>query len=1019
MSQKVLSYINEVSEKYKTGRAGEHAYRPTFEKLVKSLDQKIGIINDPKRTEYGAPDFVFVRGDLIAGYVETKDIDADLDKVEKTEQVERYLGYSNLILTNYLEFRFFRNGERYGEPIVIGKIINGEIHIQEKFADFLENAINDFLAAKPEKIKSGSRLAKIMGGKARRIRDNVKQFFVVSSDNNKELMKVYETIKKLLVHDLNPDTFADMYAQTLVYGLFVARFSDSSPENFTRQEARDLVPASNPFLRHFFDHIAGADFDQRLAYIVNELCEVFKVADVQRLMSQYFQKDLWGKDVKGPDPVIHFYEDFLNEYDPILRKKMGAYYTPLPVVYFIVRAIDDILQKEFKLTNGLADTSKLPSGFHRVQVLDPAVGTGTFISAVIRIIYERILKSGQKGRWPTYVHHDLLPRLYGFELMIAPYTIAHLKLAMAFKETGFWNFHRRLGIYLTNSLEESTIQDGSLFPNFGLAESIAKESKEASVIKNKTPIMVILGNPPYSSVSSNKTDYANSLVEKYKVEPGGIEKLKERKNWLDDDYVKFISLAENLVDKNGEGVLAYITNNGFIDNPTFRGMRWHLLKTFDDIYILDLHGNVRKKETAPDGGKDENVFSIMQGVSINIFIKKNKDKKELGNIYHADLYGKRENKFDFLNKNNFGNIKWDKIKNTLPNLFFLSKGNIKDEEKYNQGFSLGDLFIKYSCGIVTMGDNFIVDINKDVLVKRMSDFLNNEISEASLKTKYKLGKNYANWIVKNKAKIKIDDDKIIRYSYRPFDERYTIFDSNLIWRTRENVMKDVYKNNFSLVFEKIASNKSQPVGIFLSKNIIDCHLTGGQSYIGNLYSVGINNEKILNINSEIINKIKKTTENIIPEDVFDYVYAVLHSPGYRKKYKEFLKIDFPRVPYPKDAKSFKKLVALGIELRSLHLLESPKVNKFITSYPKDGSNVVEKITYKDGNVFINTEQYFGNVPEVAWNFWIGGYQPAQKWLKDRKERTLTNEDIEHYQKMIVALTETDKIMKEIDRINIL
>ena len=1018
MSQKVLSYINEVSEKYKTGRAGEHAYRPTFEKLVKTLDQKIGIINDPKRTEYGAPDFVFVRGELITGYVETKDIDADLDKVEKTEQVKRYLGYSNLILTNYLEFRFFRNGERYGEPIVVGKIINEEVHIQEKFADLLENAITDFLAAKPEKIKSGSRLAKIMGGKARRIRDNVKQFFTVGSDNNKELIKVYDTIKKLLVHDLNPDTFADMYAQTLVYGLFVARFGDSSPENFTRQEARDLVPASNPFLRHFFDHIAGADFDQRLAYIVNELCEVFKVADVQQLMSQYFQKDLWGKDIKGPDPVIHFYEDFLNEYDPILRKKMGAYYTPLPVVYFIVRAIDDILQKEFKLTNGLADTSKLPNGLHRVQVLDPAVGTGTFISAVIRIIYERFVKTKQEGRWPTYVHHDLLPRIYGFELMMASYTIAHLKLSMAFKETGFKHFNRRLGIYLTNSLEESTVQDGGLFPNFGLAESIAKESKEASVIKNKTPIMVVLGNPPYSSVSSNKTDYANSLVEKYKVEPGGIEKLKERKNWLDDDYVKFISLAENLVDKNGEGVLAYITNNGFIDNPTFRGMRWHLLKTFDDIYILDLHGNARKKETIPDGGKDENVFNIMQGVSINIFIKKNKDKKELGNIHYADLYGKRENKFDFLNKNNFGNIKWNKIKNTLPNLFFLSKGNIKDEEKYNQGFSLGDLFIKYSCGVVTMGDHFIVDIDKDVLVKRMSDFLNNEVSESNLKIRYELGKNYANWIVKNKTKIKIDDDKIIRYSYRPFDERYTIFDSNLIWRTRENVMKDVYKNNFSLVFEKIASNKSQPVGIFLSKNIIDCHLTGGQSYIGNLYSVGINNEKIPNMNSEIISRIKEITGDITPEDVFDYVYAVLHSPDYRKKYKEFLKIDFPRIPYPEDKKQFKSLIAFGKELRSIHLFESPKLNRLITTYSEDGSDIIEEVKYKDKKVFLNKNQYFGNVPEEAWNFWVGAYQPAQKWLKDRKGRTLTNEDIEHYQKMIVALAETDQIMKEIDGIGL-
>lgn len=1015
MSQNISLYINEISEKYGTGRAGEHAYRPSFEKLIKSLDQKLGVINDPQRTEYGAPDFIFVRGDLIAGYAETKDIDADLDRAEKTEQVKRYLGYSNLILTNYLEFRFFRNGERYSEPIIIGKITNSTICIQEESISLLENAIADFLAAKPEAVKSGARLAKIMGGKARRIRDNIKQFLASKSENNKELIRIYETIKELLVHDLSPDAFADMYAQTLVYGLFVARYHDDSPENFTRQEARDLIPASNPFLRHFFDHIAGADFDQRLAYIINELCEIFQVADVQQLMSQYFKKNLWGEKISGPDPVIHFYEDFLNEYDPVLRKKMGAYYTPLPIVRFIIRAVDYILQKEFKLANGLADTSKLPNGLHRVQILDPAVGTGTFISAVIRIIYERLLKAGQKGRWPMYVHHDLLPRLYGFELMMTPYTIAHLKLGMAFKETGFWNFHRRLGIYLTNSLEKGSLQK-NLFTGFGFAESIAEESKEASVIKSEKPIMVVVGNPPYSSISSNKTEYANSLVEKYKVEAGGKERLKERKNWLDDDYVKFISFAEDLLNKNGEGVLAYITNNGFIDNPTFRGMRWHLLKTFDDIYILDLHGNVRKKEKAPHDSKDENVFNIMQGVSINIFIKKSKDKKEPGNVYYADLFGERKSKFNFLNKNNLENIKWNKIETALPNLFFLNKGDIKDEEKYNQGFSIGDLFIKISCGVVTMGDNFIVDINKDVLIRRLSDFLENDISETNLKAKYKLGKNYANWVVNNKTKIKVDNDKIIQYSYRPFDERFTVFDQNLIWRTRKNVMKDVCKNSFSMVFEKIASNKKQPVGIFLSKNIIDCHLTGGQSYIGNLYSINANNEKISNLNSEIVNKIKKITGKIKPEDVFDYIYAILHSPSYREKYKEFLKVDFPRVPYPKDKTIFNKLVTFGGKLRSLHLLESVEVNKFITTYPVSGSDTVEEVIYNNGKVFINNDQYFGNVPETTWNFWVGAYQPAQKWLKDRRGFTLTNFDIEHYQKMIVAFTKTDRTMKEIDKV---
>ena len=420
-------------------------------------------------------------------------------------------------------------------------------------------------------------------------------------------------------------------------------------KTFPAKKPAILIPKSNPLLRHFFDHIVGPDFDKRLEYIVNELCEVFSHANVQELMKQYFKDDLWGKTHEGPDPVIHFYEDFLKEYDPDLRKKLGAFYTPLPVVRFIVRSVDYLLEKDFGLASGLADTSKTATGIHRVQILDPAVGTGTFISAVIRIIYERLLKDGQKGRWPAYVHHDLLPRLHGFELMMAPYTIAHLKLSMAFKETGFWNFHRRLGIYLTNSLEESTTRT-DLFTGFGFAESIAEESKEAAVIKNETPIMVVIGNPPYSVSSSNKGEWILDLIKDYK------KNLNEQKINLDDDYIKFIRFAEHFIEKNKSGIVAMITNNSFIDGITHRQMRKHLLETFDDIYILDLHGNSKKKEKAPDGGKDENVFDIQQGVAISIFVRKADEKKDLGTVYHAELYGKREDKFKVLNESDIENI---------------------------------------------------------------------------------------------------------------------------------------------------------------------------------------------------------------------------------------------------------------------------------------------------------------------------------------------------------------------------
>src|SRR3989344_5590295 len=579
MGPLLTNYIQSISKKFAHKETSEMGYRTDFENILKGIFeqvQKIPRIDHDARAKQGnKPDFVVLKGDVPILYIEAKDIGVSLDKVEKSEQMVRYFGYATLVLTNYVEFRFYRNGLPYGEPI-----------------------------------KTGAHLAKIMGGKAQRIRDNVNQFLGGASEQNKELFRVYDAIKKMLVHDLSLESFSDMYAQTLVYGLFVARYYDDSAQTFSRQEARDLVPASNPFLQHFFDHIAGPNFDKRLSYIVDELCEAFQHADTKKLVEEY---------MVDADPIIHFYEDFLKEYDPALRKKMGAYYTPLPVVNFIVRSVDHILKKDFGLAQGLAYTAKLPDGKHKVQVLDPAVGTGTFISATIRIIYEYLLKQKQEGRWPAYVHNDLLPRLHGFELMMAPYTIAHLKLSLAFKQTGFWKFHRRLGIYLTNSLEQAETQPNLL--SFGLAESIAEEAKEATVVKNTTPIMVVLGNPPYSVSSSNKGEWIQNLIKVYK------EGLEDRNiQPLSDDYIKFLRFAENFIEKNKTGIVAMITNNSFIDGTIHRQMRKHLLETFDEIYILDLHGNSKKKEKAPDGGKDENVFDIQQGVSINIFVRKNENK---------------------------------------------------------------------------------------------------------------------------------------------------------------------------------------------------------------------------------------------------------------------------------------------------------------------------------------------------------------------------------------------------------
>ncbi len=1048
-SSAVQTYFTDLADKFVTGQAREHAYRPVFEALIKSLEPSLKILNDPSRSEHGNPDFVFLRGSITVGYTETKDIGVDLDKTEKSDQLERYLGYSNLILTDYLEFRFFRNGQRYGEAIRIGAPINGTLSAKQESFDELEDALIAFLSGTPEKIKSGRRLAEIMGGKGRRIRDNVRHFLSEEADRNKELLRVYDTIKRLLVHDLTTDAFADMYAQTLVYGLFVARYHAKSGTSFTRQEARDLIPASNPFLRHFFDHIAGADFDKRLGYIVDELCEVFSLADVHELMAEYytqtrsitgkarivkseapvasevssFRKEEGEQKIESStathDPVIHFYEDFLREYDAEQRKKLGAFYTPLPVVRFIIRAVDHLLEKEFDLPKGLADTAKITvervrsgkkgkTDIHRVQILDPATGTGTFLNETVRSIAARF--ENQAGRWSAYVDSDLLPRLHGFELMMAPYTIAHLKLGMTLQETGYSSFDRRLGIYLTNSLEEAESYDDTLFAGFGLSQSIAEEAREAGIIKRETPIMVIIGNPPYSVSSSNKGEWIQNLIKPYK------EGLGERKINLDDDYIKFIRYAEHFIEKNGSGIVAMITNNSYIDGITHRQMRKHLLETFDSIYVLDLHGNSKKKEKAPDGGKDENVFDIQQGVAISVFVRTSQKKKGLGTVYHSELWGKREQKFAALNAAMIESTHWQKLDCPAPNHFFVPK-DFGAEGEYREGFSVAELFTHYNSGIQTKRDDTTIQFTEQSIRQVSEDFQN--FTSAELTEKYSLPPDGRDWQV---AWAQEDIKKGFHaepIQYRPFDTRFTAYtgrSKGFVAYPREQTNKHVVgRDNISLLTSRMIPPNQSFDRVLATRHISDIHAASDQTYVFPLYLYADDGSRVPNLNKEIVAKIATAIgKEPTPQEIFDYIYAILHSPSYREKYKEFLKIDFPRVPYPTSADQFTALSEKGAELRTLHLLESLKVNDFITTYPVPGSNLVEAVSYKNGNVYINATQYFGDVPEAAWNAHVGGYLPAQKWLKDRKGRVLSNDDIEHYQKMVAALAETARVMGEIN-----
>ena len=1021
-------YIATVNQKYRAGNATEHSYRGALEQLMQTLLPKLRIVNEPKREKCGAPDYIASRkDDMPVFYIEAKDIgDTDLDGRNPHGHKEQFTRYKQaldyIIFTDYLDFHLYEHGE-FVDSVRIAEVKGDKIvAIQEnegKFLNLIEHVGNNDI----QRITSASRLAKLMAGKARLLENIIEQAMNDDTESyaNKNLHGQYQAFKDVLIQELKPEDFADIYAQTIAYGMFAARLHDDTPEDFSREEAAKLIPKTNPFLRQIFNNLAGNDLDERIAWVVDDLVTVFQATDLKKIMASYVRDKLHH------DPMIHFYEDFLAEYNPKLRKSKGVWYTPQPVVGFIVRAVDEILQKEFGLPEGLADYSMIErevaveqsrdgrtkdgmkhamKRFHRVQILDPATGTGTFLAEVVNQIYDRYRDN--QGVWQQYVEQHLLPRLHGFEILMASYAVAHLKLDMLLGETGYHHqSEKRLQVYLTNSLEESNNEPRTLF-----AQWLSLEATEANVIKRDCPVMVVIGNPPYSGESQNKGRWIMSLMEDYKKEPGGKQPLDERNpKWLNDDYVKFIRLAQHYIEKKGEGIIGFINPHGYLDNPTFRGMRWNLLKTFDKIYTIDLHGNSKKKETCPDGSKDENVFDIMQGVSINLFVKTGKKgKEELGKVYHKDLYGLRQQKYDFLDGATLDNVGYEEMRPKTPMYFFVPK-NFDLQEEYDKGFKVDELFNVSSVSVVTAKDAILVDMNEKSLF-------------AKVKQEYGSA----------------DSSLIKRYNYRPFDDRFVYYDVQKIERPRETTMRQMVHQNIALLTcRQLAGNEWKHVSV--ADGIVDdCRVsskTKERGYVFPLYVYKENlgkEECIVNYNMEQYEKIAKglnyyacAESNVLidpisdyngvlyPQDLFDYIYAVLHSPSYRERYKEFLKIDFPRIPYPTDWEKFRDLAELGEELRQLHLMEDLPSKTGVT-FPIAGSLQVDCYRWQDNRVYINAEQYFEGVPEYAWNFFIGGYQPAQKWLKDRKGLILSFEDVKHYGNIIYVLQQTERIMQEIDEI---
>ena len=1072
-------YLKELQNNLSTGQATEQTHRSALRTLLEAIGENITAINEPKRIECGAPDYIIARAGTPIGYVEAKDVGRSLDAAERSEQMRRYReSLNNLILTDYLEFRWYVEGEHRETARLATLTIDGRIRTRRGGIQAVSGLLQKFFAQMVPTVGTPRELAQRMAALAGMTRDLIEETFRRESEEG-ALHAQLKAFRETLIPFLTPAQFADMYAQTITYGLFASRVRVANGQNFTREKAAWNLPKTNPFLRRLFNQIAGPGLDDRIAWLVDDLAHLLARADMAEILRDF------GRRTRQEDPVVHFYETFLGAYAPQTRKARGVYYTPEPVVSYIVRSLDHIVKTRFNRPLGLADTNTL--------ILDPAVGTATFLYFVIQQIHETLIAMGQAGAWNDYVKTNLLPRVFGFELLMAPYAVAHMKLGILLQETGYdFTGDQRLGIYLTNSLEEAITQAQTL----GFARFITEEANAAAEIKRDKPIMVVLGNPPYSVSSANQGDHIEQLMDRYKAAVRDERNIQP----LSDDYIKFIRFAHDHIERTGYGVIGMITNHSYLSGLIHRGMREELMKSFDEIYVLNLHGNALMGETAPDGGPDENVFDIRQGVAISLFVK-GREAEDLARVKYADLWGLRKGKYHYLWENDVSTTDWQALEPVSPHFFFVPK-DFDLLNEYERGWSLPDIFPVNSSGLKTHRDHFVIDFEQEHLRARIAEFRDESLSDDELRERFKLG-DIGSWKLseaRGKLQAREDWDKDFNLClYRPFDVRPIYYSDAVITRPRFGVMQHMLRDNLAIVTTRVYRGDSF-TSILVSQYLVE--MKTGESTRGTycfplyLYKVsekkrplksggsvitlalfesrpeyGIRDPNLSpqfiaaveeKLSLEFVREGKGDLEATFgPEDILHYAYAVFHSPTYRERYAELLKIDFPRLPLTSDRELFKALAEKGEELVSLHLMESRKLNHLITNFGVSGSNEVEKVRYVEkvteekkvptgtspasvkvsnrrlpltfddevrvkikpkpkpkptGRVYINKTQYFEGIEPEVWEFQIGGYQVLHKWLKDRKGRKLFFNDFFHYQKIVVALKETMRLMGEIDEL---
>ncbi|MBI4648009.1 MAG: N-6 DNA methylase [Bacteroidia bacterium] len=1036
----IKEYLDKIANTTAQGDAREESYYGHFSAFLADFAESIGktkiqITTLPKKTEAGNPDFRIWDGSQhIIGYIEAKKPGENLEFIEDSEQLKRYRStFPNLILTDFYEFRLYRNGQLI-DSVSIGRSFLAKklkmappLENQEKFITLLEK----FFGFSLPKVFTAENLAVELAKRTGFLRDEVITKELEEEEKSKgNIYGFYQAFKQYLVANLTQNDFADIYAQTITYGLFAARTRANA--EFNRKMAYELIPPTIGILKEVFQFISLGKIPPHMEVIVDDIAEVLQVADVNKILHEYYRKG------KGEDPIIHFYETFLNIYDPTTREKRGVYYTPEPVVKYIVRSIHVILKSHFNLNDGLASKE--------ITLLDPAGGTLTFPAEAIKLAVEEFTGKYGEGGKQKFIKNQMLKNFYAFELMMAPYAIGHIKISFLLEKLGYQlQEDDRFKLYLTNTLDMEDLKQTEI-PGLG---SLSEESYLAAMVKKNEPILVILGNPPYSGISANINKWTEKLLKEnidgaqsyYEVDG---KPLGERKLWLQDDYVKFLRFAQWKIHKAGQGIVGMITNHSYLDNPTFRGMRQSLLNTFNEIYILDLHGNALKKETAPDGSKDENVFDIRQGVCIALFVKqkntcaeRNRGKKE-NKIYHTDVFGMRKDKYKWLEKHDFKPRIYKSITPKTPWYFFIPK-DTRGIEQYNNWPKVNEIFPVNNVGIVTARDHFAIDINKHTLENRIRQYRDKRYDDDMIRTMYILKDTSTFKLKKYRTefqKLKDWEQFILPIQYRPFDKRFIYYSKWIVERPIYDSMKHMIKidNNKCLITIRRSRNKDKWNFALISDIIVAGSTTItslDMNYVYPLYVLPENDnggngdlfnapkfEPQPNINETIYETLKENYSNRLKlEQIFSYVYAVLYSNSYREKYVELLKIDFPRIPFTTNYSLFQQLAKLGDKLIELHLLKHSALIKPIAKYNGKGDDdKIKKPAYneKERRVYINENKYFENIAPEIWNYHIGGYQVMEKYLKDRKGRQMDNS--EHYCKMVTSIAETLIIQKKIDTI---